>query len=38
MEHVLDTVNQRYGGMRGYLEQHGGDAALVRSLEEALLV
>ena len=38
MEHVLDTVKQRYGGMRGYLERHGGDAALVRSLENALLV
>ena len=38
MEHVLDTLNQRYGGMRGYLERHGGDVALVRRLEEALLV
>lgn len=38
MEHVLDTLKQRYGGMRGYLERHGGDDALVRSLEEALLV
>ena len=38
MEHVLDMVKQRYGGMQGYLERHGGDAALVRRLEEALLV
>ena len=38
MEHVLNTLNQRYGGMRGYLERHGGDTALVRRLEEALLV
>ena len=38
MEHVLDTVKQRYGSMRGYLERHGGDAALVRSLENALFV
>ena len=38
MEHVLETLNQRYGGMRGYLERHGGDAALVRSLQNALLV
>ena len=37
MEHVLDTLNQRYGGMWGYVERHGGDAALVHSLEKALL-
>ena len=37
MEHVLDTLNQRYGGMRGYVERHDGDAALIRSLENALL-
>ena len=37
MEHLLDTVNRRYGGMRGYLERRGGDAALVRRLEQALL-
>lgn len=38
MEHVLHTLNQRHGGALGYLERHGGDAALVRGLEEALLV
>ena len=37
MEHVLATLNQRYGGMRGYVERNGGDAALIRSLENALL-
>ena len=37
MEHVLDTLNRRYGGMRGYVRRHGGDAALIHNLEKALL-
>lgn len=38
MEYVLTTLNRKYGGIRGYVERHGGDAALISRLENALLV
>ena len=37
MEYVLTTLYREYGSMQGYFEAQGGDAALIRRLEDILL-